>query len=104
MSSRNLVRILCILALLFAQQAALTHAAWHAGEQTAGQERRHDASFQDKLCDLHGVFCQVLGALPKAAAILPTMHPAHIVACSATAGCVVTALHTPPSRAPPFAS
>jgi hypothetical protein len=104
MSCRRLVRIFCILALLFAQQAALTHAAWHAGEQAAGHERRHDASFQDKLCDLHGAFCQVLGALPKAAAMLPPVHRAHVLVCSATASCVVTALHTPPSRAPPFAS
>ena len=65
--------------LLFAQQAALTHAAWHVGEDLAvahhdGKEKK---SFQGSLCDLHGLFNQVLGGAKGAAlSVVPQDIPA----------------------------
>lgn len=101
---RKFVPLLCILALLFAQQAAFGHAAWHAGEQAAGQERPHDASFHDQLCDLHGAFGEVLGALPQSADRLPTAAVAHILSGEAPREWAAFPLRTPPSRAPPIVS
>ena len=101
---RKFVPLLCILALLFAQQAAFAHAAWHAAEQAAGQERPHDASFQDELCDLHGAFGEVLGALPQSADWLPTAAVTHISCGDAPRDWVAFSLRTPPSRAPPIVS
>jgi hypothetical protein len=101
---RKLARFLFILALLFAQQAAFAHAAWHAGEQAAGQERPHDASFQDKLCDLHGAFGEVLGALSQSADRLPNAAVADTPSSEAPREWVAFSLRTPPSRAPPLVS
>jgi hypothetical protein len=101
---RKIVPFLCIFVLLFAQQAAYAHAAWHAGEQAAGQERPHDASFQDKLCDLHGAFGEVLGALPQAADWLPSALEGHSLSSEAPRNWVAFSLPTPPSRAPPIVS
>jgi hypothetical protein len=51
-----------ILLLLFAQQAAFTHAAWHAHDQHPAQHDSKDkVSFQGSLCDLHVAFSAVLG-------------------------------------------
>jgi len=59
------LRLACVFLLLFAQQSALTHAAWHAHGQVPAQH--HDgedkASFQGSLCSLHVVFSQVLGGV-----------------------------------------
>lgn len=101
---RKVVPFLCIFLLLFAQQAAFTHAAWHAGEHAADHERPQDSSFHDKLCDLHGAFGEVLGALPQAADPLPTAAQAHILCGEAPREWVAFALQTPPSRAPPIVS
>ena len=58
------LRLVCICLLLFAQQSALTHAAWHAHGQTPAQHDSNDkASFQGGLCDLHVAFSQVLGGV-----------------------------------------
>lgn len=104
MSSRRLVRYLCIVALLFAQQVAYSHSAWHASEQGARHERNHDASFHDKLCGLHGAFCQVLGALPGAATALPSSQATHAHPVQVCAACVVLPVPTPPARGPPAVS
>ena len=50
--------------LLFAQQVALAHAAWHAFDPASEhRQEQGDASFQGELCSLHGVFGQVLGGV-----------------------------------------
>ena len=55
-------QIVFILLLLFAQQAAFTHAAWHAHDQHPAQHDSKDkVSFQGSLCDLHVAFSAVLG-------------------------------------------
>ncbi len=102
--SRKLVHYLCILLLLFAQQAAYTHAAWHAGEQGERHDRPHDTSFDAKLCDLHGAFAQVLGALPGSPTSLPDVPPCDEQVSVPAAACVVPPVPVPTSRGPPTVS
>jgi hypothetical protein len=102
MTGRYAIRLLCIFVLLFAQQAAYTHAAWHAGEQTQHRSKQ-DATLQDSLCALHGALSQVLGGIhgtPAAAA------EACIACCVNEGRCnapFVALLHSPPARGPPAA-
>ena len=64
---RVVLRLACVLLLLFAQQGALTHAAWHAKSSTpAEQGSSGKASFHGGLCDLHHAFSQVLGGVQAA--------------------------------------
>ena len=66
MTKRRFTAFFCVFLLLFAQQAALTHAAWHAHHEHASTSRAaaHDGSLQGELCALHGPFTQVLGWCP----------------------------------------
>ena len=102
MTGRYAIRLLCIFVLLFAQQAAYTHAAWHAGEQAQHQSKQ-DASLQDQLCALHGALSQVLGGIhdtPSAAV------ESFIAACVTECRCnarLTAPFHLPPARGPPAA-
>lgn len=58
---KRVLQFVCIFLLLFAQQSALTHAAWHAGQQQIQLDSKDKVSFQGSLCDLHAVFGTVLG-------------------------------------------
>jgi len=59
---KRALQFVCIFLLLFAQQSALTHAAWHAhGQQPAQHDSKDKVSFQGSLCDLHVAFSAVLG-------------------------------------------
>ena len=100
---RILARIVFILLLLFAQQAALTHAAWHASQAThAPAHEDGKASFQGGLCDLHHAFGQVLGGVQAAAApCMPRTAVDDIAPAYADAGCIQPFL-APLSRGPPF--
>ena len=61
---RGFLRFVWIFLLLFAQQSALTHAAWHAHGQPPAQHDSNDPiSFQGDLCGLHAAFSQVLGGV-----------------------------------------
>lgn len=61
---RVFLKLACIFLLLFAQQSALTHAAWHAhGQPPVEHDSKDKASFQGGLCDLHAAFSQVLGGV-----------------------------------------
>jgi hypothetical protein len=61
-SARRCVHTVCILLLLFAQQAALAHAVWHQRAPSTTENLDVDkTSLQMGECDLHGVFAQVLG-------------------------------------------
>ena len=70
---RRLMQLCCIFVLLFAQQAALTHAVWHAHGQAAAGALGHtqaDAARDSKvpdvaaLCAFDAAYGQVLGAAP----------------------------------------
>ena len=61
---RGFLQFVWIFLLLFAQQGALTHAAWHAhGQPPAQHDSKDKASFQGGLCGLHVAFSQVLGGV-----------------------------------------
>jgi len=57
------MQLICIFALLLAQQQALTHAVWHLHDHLPAHGQHHDAgaashhddepSSQSQLCDLH---------------------------------------------------
>jgi hypothetical protein len=70
MRSPSALRVVFVVLLLFAQQAAFTHAAWHAGEHRPTQQSEQDASFQGTLCGLHAAFGEVLGAVAGTASPL----------------------------------
>lgn len=105
---RVLVRLACVL-LLFAQHVGLTHAIWHAAQQTPSKQQRVDEERRDgpssrdvsKLCVLDALFGQVLGGGPLACHHVPAQTqtaetPAHAQHAFAT----LEAL-TPRSRGPP---
>ncbi len=71
---RVLLQLICISLLLVSQQAALTHAVWHATERlhghgvAGGAHDSHDAGHHDAdtaraLCSLDMVYGEVLGAI-----------------------------------------
>ncbi len=62
---RPVLQLVCVLCLLFSQQAAVSHAIWHANHQSAAQQGSHkNQSAEGRLCNLHGLFSQVVGAAP----------------------------------------
>lgn len=65
MPRQIVARCLLVCAVLFAQQAALAHDVWHA----AGGQAAHDGKSPvgKKLCDLHDLLGNVLGAVSAAA-------------------------------------
>lgn len=70
-----LLQLVCALALLFAQQAALTHQVWHAAPHggvlhfsVAAEGQCGSQAPQERLCSLHAAFGTVLGALDCAGA------------------------------------
>jgi len=68
-----------MLLLLFAQQTALTHAAWHATHESppAQQDGKGKGSFQSGLCNQHFAFSQVLSGAHAASPAPPA--PEHFV-------------------------
>jgi hypothetical protein len=95
-------QLVFVLLLLFAQQAAFTHAAWHAHDQHPAQHDSKDkVSFQGSLCDLHVAFSAVLG--------MAHASPVHHAAREGTDERIVQRPHvlrvaespTPLSRGPP---
>jgi hypothetical protein len=96
------LRLACICLLLFAQQVAVTHAAWHAhGKPPAQQENKGKGSFQGGLCSLHAAFSQVLGGVQAT----PLQHSAQDGTAERIAQrpnlCHVVEALTPLSRGPP---
>ena len=105
MTRRSFTRFIYIFVLLFAQQNAFTHAAWHAQEHPpAHHEGDGDASFQGGLCGLHGAFTQVLGGVQTAEKHHPcTQIDAETIEHRPDAQ-VTLELHVPLSRGPPVLS
>jgi hypothetical protein len=99
---RVFLQLSCVLLLLFAQQVALTHAAWHAhGQPPVQHDSKDKASFQGGLCDLHVAFSQVLGGVQAA----PVHHSVRIGVAERIAQrphlCGFVETLTPLSRGPP---
>lgn len=102
---RALFRFACILLLLFAQQGALTHAAWHANASSPVQNDTHGkASFHGGLCDLHHAFGQVLGGVHTAASLCPTRTTAADLVKPHSFSAGILSFLAPLSRGPPSSS
>jgi hypothetical protein len=102
MTRRAFLQFVLAALLLFAQQAAVTHAIWHAHGPTPEQhEDNGKGSFHAGSCDWHSAFCQVLGAVPSGSPSHAERHgPAEQAAAPALPR--VAALSPAPlSRGPP---
>lgn len=112
--NRIALRLTCVFLLLFAQQSAFTHLAWHAGaklqaqaQQSAADAPAHDAPDGKTglhvagLCDLHGAFSQVLGGVQSSAPPVLGAGNAPGVESHPPVATVVARLLAPLSRGPP---
>lgn len=97
---RVLLRVVCVLALLFAQQSALTHAAWHAGAAAPAQQDSK-GGLHGGSCDLHYAYAQVLGGVQSTAALCLAEPVIHEPAIARVAAVGVTRFLAPLSRGPP---
>ncbi len=110
---RILLQLILAAALLFAQQAAVTHAIWHAHDRLAGHARESgldgkrqsqgdgEFSSQAQLCGFHVALGQVLGGAHGSVCtfVIPEL-PSGLTAQSALpySGSLPLSFH---SRAPP---
>jgi hypothetical protein len=91
--SRSL-RILLALALLGAQQLALSHQIWHIG--------KHDSQpVQERLCDQHAALDTVAGALDAPAVAFTSEAPADIADLFVALPAAAAPGLAPSSRGPP---
>jgi hypothetical protein len=88
------LRIFLALALLCAQQAALSHQVWHAGKQSAPPP-------QEQLCDQHQALDTVAGAVDAPVAALDAEAPAASAFSFSAPAPVATPAPAPSSRGPP---
>lgn len=101
---RIFLTIVCVFMLLFAQQGALTHAAWHAGATSTTHDKGGKGGFEGSLCDLHKSLSQVTGGVPAPAVVnVVATEPAASFAGHPLPAVVVHFL-APLSRGPPFTS
>jgi hypothetical protein len=102
---RVLLHLGCILLLLFAQQAALTHGAMHTPKQAPAERGAGDngkAASHGGICALHGAFAQVLGGMQTPASLNPEWIGLVAEPVIRALGAARTAqLLTPPSHGPP---
>src|SRR5687768_4936243 len=71
---RAFMQLVCIGLLIAAQQGALTHQAGHLRDRLSLQFQQHDdgkKATHSALCDYHGAFAEVLGAVASPAGPLP---------------------------------
>ena len=71
---RALMQLVCIGLLIAAQQGALMHQAGHLRDRLSLQFQQHDEdkkAAHSALCDYHGAFAEVLGAIASPAGPLP---------------------------------
>jgi hypothetical protein len=104
MTKRRFTQVVYIFLLLFAQQSALTHAAWHASEHAPTHHENQGDASQGKLCGLHGAFGQVLGGMQAAAAHQPVSERIAETIEHRPGACVFLELQVPLSRGPPVFS
>jgi len=100
----RLGRVLLVIAVLLAQQAALAHDLWHASTSQAAQGSKSPGSKGSKLCDLHDLLGTVLGVASGTApapAFLALAAPRFTAATPAVREATVLAPH---SRDPPLIS
>jgi hypothetical protein len=109
--SRAFLQLICIFALLVAQQAALTHSIWHLRDAVPAHKQddvsaaphAHESSKspQSSLCDQHGVLEALLSGTCLAQPPTFSAGGTHRPAVAAVTWRVAQRTPTPPSRAPP---
>ena len=103
------MQLCCIFLLLFAQQAALTHALWHAagGDEPRGAHAHdggahdHESERQGALCDYHIAFGTLLGGHHGAPVALGALDTACAHAGSYLTGRITAEAVPAVSRGPP---
>ena len=100
MTRRVFLQIVLAALLLFGQQVALTHALTHA-HGSAPQHESGKGSFQSGSCNLHGVYGQILGAMPASAVCHAEQSLAIEHVPAAALPCVAVPAFAPLSRGPP---
>jgi hypothetical protein len=103
MTRRAFLQFVLAALLLFAQQAAVTHAIWHAHGPTPEQQQDSNSkgSFQAGSCEWHGAFCQVLGGVPSGSGSHAEQHGSAEQAAAPALPSVATLSLAPLSRGPP---
>jgi hypothetical protein len=102
---RKILQFVCAFCLLFAQQGALTHAVWHArGDAPVQQDSKHKSSLHGDLCNLHGLFTQVVGGASTTVFHVPAPDAVHVHALELQYLCISARLPAPRSRGPPLLS
>jgi hypothetical protein len=105
MTQRRSISLVYVFLLLFAQQSAFTHAAWHAlGHPQQHQQDKGKASFQGDLCALHSAFSEVLGGVQAGAIPLDVSQGVAEAIPYRSRPSVVLQTHLPLSRGPPVSS
>ena len=112
LAQRGVLRFLCVLLLLVAQQGALTHAVWHHrdhlpahGQQNrAGASGHHgddQSSSQSQLCGLHAALGMLLAGDCGGETAATTADFSQWFVLSDAVWRIAQPAVTPPSRAPP---
>jgi hypothetical protein len=101
MSRQVIGRILLVCAILLAQQTALAHDLWHAGGAPAQGSKSPDGK---KLCDLHDLLGNVLGAVSVAPPQTPLLSFSEVRFVAAAARAAERRPLAPQSRGPPALS
>jgi hypothetical protein len=113
-AKRAVQQFLCILLLLFAQQAALTHSVWHLRDYLPAQEHHghgsapHEhgddggtPSSQAELCVFHAALGSLFAGGCTAQPTVAAAEFFHWLSTPIVVRLVPQATLTPPSRAPP---
>ena len=112
MAKRAVLQFLCVLLLLFAQQGALIHSAWHLHDYLPAHEHHdragaaHDdgdeiPSSQAELCIFHAAFGSLFAGGCTAQPTIAAAGFFHWLATLPAVWRIAQPTLTPPSRAPP---
>jgi hypothetical protein len=100
---RLFLGLILAMLLLSAQQAAVTHALWHAHGSAPEQHENGESkgSFHAGSCKWHGAFCQVLGGVASGSTSLVEQYGPAEQAAAPALPCIALLSPAPLSRGPP---
>ena len=106
--SARLGRVLLVVALLAAQQAALSHQIWHGAQSAPSTglssplEQRGAPFGSGTLCEFHEALGVVLGAASGALAVVACVEPPLVAFVAAGLRAIEVPAPLPASRGPPL--
>jgi hypothetical protein len=100
-TKRVFLQIVLAALLLFGQQVALTHGVSHAHGPAPEHQESGKGSFQSGSCNLHGVYSQILGAMPASPAAHSEQSLLLEQVAAAALPCAAAQALAPLSRGPP---